>query len=122
MAVKCVKKGGGEGGVNSLILWKRLYAVTLTVLVAGVGARALQAREVLRQDGQVGVGGAIVVLRVWRLLHHLLDLLDHLPNKRSPVHKRMADAFLRVVDFSSMALSEGVSDLLRVHTRGPTLS
>lgn len=53
----------------------------LTVLVAAVGAGPFQGVEVLGQHGQVGLGGALVIFRVWRLLHHLLDLLYHLHHK-----------------------------------------
>lgn len=69
-------------------------ASLLTVLVAGVGAGALQSVEVLREHGQVGLGGALIVLWVRRLLHHLLDLLDHLSNT-SDTNGLRHRAFLR---------------------------
>lgn len=52
----------------------------LTILIAGVGARAFHSVEVLRQHGQVRVWRTFVILWVWRLLHHLLYLLYHLGN------------------------------------------
>lgn len=57
----------------------------LTVLVAGVGAGAFQSVEVLREHGQIRLGGTLVVLGVWWLLHHLLYLLYHL-NRHTPKH------------------------------------
>lgn len=63
----------------------------LTVLVAGVGAGALQCVEVLGEHGQVGLRRTLVVLWVWRLLHHLLDLLYHLTtNRHKCVHACVA--------------------------------
>lgn len=55
----------------------------LTVLIAAVGAGPFQGVEVLGQQGQVGLRGALVVIRVWRLLHHLFNLLYNLNHTMS---------------------------------------
>lgn len=59
--------------------WERL-----TVLAAAAGAGPLHGVEVLGEQGKVGLRGALVVFGVWRLLHHLFDLLDHLNGRRYP--------------------------------------
>lgn len=48
--------------------------------------------EVLGEHGQVRLRRALVVLRVWRLLHHLLDLLDHLSDIKK-THTRSNTVF-----------------------------
>lgn len=79
---------GGHNNIKSFALFAVVFLINpnrhrgvLTVLVAGVGAGAFQSVEVLREHGQVGLWGTLIILRVRRLLHHLLYLLYHLNDK-----------------------------------------